>query len=81
MLSLELTIIVKAISQLKSSTRLIDCPPNVDRANILLAITVLGSILIAIDFLSVLLFNAGNVEKVGMKEYVEAIVGLNRIDP
>ena len=81
MLRLELIIIVKAISQLESATRLIDRPPNVDRADKLLAITVLGSILIAIDFLSVLLFNTGNVEKVGMQEYVEAIFRLDRIYP
>ena len=66
MLCLEFTIIIKAISQLKSAARLIDCPPDVDRADILLATTVLGSLLIAIDFLSVLLLYAGNVEKVGM---------------
>lgn len=66
MLRLELIIIIKAISQLKSAARLINCPPYVDRADILLANTVLGSLLIAVYFLSVLLLNAGNVEKVGM---------------
>ena len=80
MLRLEFIIIVKAICQLESTGQ-INCPPDVNWTHILLAIAVLKSILIAIYFLSVLLFNAGNVEKVGMKEYVEAIVGLNRIDP
>ena len=66
MLRLELAIIIKSIGQLKSTARLINFPPDVDRTDKLLANTILGSLLIAIDFLSVLLLNAGNVDKVGM---------------